>query len=152
MFDILYYVFENCQQAELSQDAGGVAKKLTDAGFEDADISEAMSWLEGVVRAPHREHACALESNPSLRIYAPRELAKLDPDCRGFLLQLEQAGVLAPSVRELVLERALATAQGPLTLLQLKLIVLMVLWNRRAPSSRLIAEDLVSDSSQRLPN
>lgn len=152
MFDILFYVFENCQQAELVQDEDGVAKKLASAGFEETDICEAMSWLAGVVRSPLREHACALESNPSTRIYAPKELAKLDADGRGFLLRLEQAGVLSPSVRELVLERVLATADGPLSLLQLKLIVLMVLWNRRTPASQLIAEDLLSTGAHRQPS
>jgi uncharacterized protein Smg (DUF494 family) len=37
-----------------------------------------------------------------------------------------------------------------LTLEQLKLIVLMVLWNRQTPTSRLLAEDLFSAPHARL--
>lgn len=152
MFDILFYVFENCQQAELSQDSEGVAKKLSAAGFDDSDISEALTWLDGVVRSSYRECAPLPAATTALRLYAPRELAKLDSSCRGFLLYLEQAGVLLPQAREVVLERALATSDGALTLEQLKLIVLMVLWNQQTPASHLIAEDLISGSDNRLPS
>jgi Smg protein len=152
MFDILFYVFENCQQAELSQDANGVAKKLSAAGFDDTDISEALHWLEGMVNVTHRVLAPLPTSNPALRAYAAKELAKLDAACRGFLLYLEQAQVLSAQAREIVLERALAAAGGPLSLEQLKLIVLMVLWNQQTPASRLIAEDLISGISGRLPS
>jgi len=152
MFDILFYVFENCQQTELSQDSEGVAKKLSAAGFDDSDISEALTWLDGVVRSSFREGAPLPPSSAALRLYAPREIAKLDSACRGFLLYLEQAGVLAPQAREVVLERALATSDGTLSLEQLKLIVLMVLWNQQTPASHLIAEDLISGSESRLPN
>lgn len=152
MFDILFYVFENCQQAELSQDSEGVAKKLSAAGFDDSDISEALTWLDGVVRSSFRPGAPLPASAAALRVYAPRELAKLDAGCRGFLLYLEQSSVLTPEAREVVLERALATADGALSLEQLKLIVLMVLWNQQTPATQLIAEDLVSESNSRVPN
>ena len=48
MYDILVYVFENCQQYELSNEKERVAKKLSAAGFDDSDISEALTWLAGV--------------------------------------------------------------------------------------------------------
>lgn len=152
MFDILFYVFENCQQAELSQDADGVARKLSAAGFDEPDISEALTWLAGVVRSSRKSCAPIPSGSAALRAYATEELAKLDAACLGFLLSLEQAAVLSPETREMVLERALATADGPLSLEQLKLIVLMVLWNSQKPASRLIAEDLVSGSDGRLPS
>jgi Smg protein len=88
----------------------------------------------------------------SFRAYAPRELAKLDAACRGFLLTLEQSGILCAETRELVLERALAAAGDALSLEQLKLVVLMVLWNRQTPNSRLLAEDLFSTPHTRLPS
>ena len=95
MYDILVYLFENCQQAELAYDRERVAKKLSAAGFEDSDISEALHWLAGVTRAPR----AALERLPGFALRAsgltrPREAAKLDAQCRGFLLTLEQSGIL----------------------------------------------------------
>src|SRR5471032_2547077 len=152
MYDILVYVFENCQQYELSNEKERVAKKLSAAGFDDSDISEALSWLAGVVRGPHRSLAPLPESGAGFRAYAPKELAKLDTECRGLLIYFEQSGILTPQMREHVIERALAATGEGLTIEQLKLIVLMVLWNQQTPSSRLVAEDLLSPVGTRLPS
>jgi Smg protein len=150
MYDILVYLFENCQQAELAYDRERVAKKLSAAGFEDADISEALHWLAGIAAAPRTVRAPLPDSRSSFRAYAPRELAKLDAQCRGFLLTLEHSGILSAETRELVIERALAASGDALNLEQLKLVVLMVLWNRQTPTSRLVAEDLFTAPHSRL--
>ena len=152
MYDILVYVFENCQQAELAYDRERVAKKLSAAGFEDSDISEALHWLAGMRRAPQSIESALPNSRTTFRVFAPRELAKLDAACRGFLLTLERSTILTPQTRELVLECALAASGDALSLEQLKLIVLMVLWNRQTATSRLLAEDLFSTSNSRLPS
>jgi len=152
MYDILVYVFENCQQYELSNEKERVAKKLSAAGFDDSDISEALTWLAGVARSPHRSLAPLPDSGAGFRAYAPKELARLDAECRGLLIYFEQAGILTPQTREHVIERALAATGDRLTIEQLKLIVLMVLWNQQMPSSRLVAEDLLSPVGARLPS
>jgi Smg protein len=152
MYDILAYLFQTCQRYELSFDRELVAKKLTAAGFEDSDISEAMRWLAGVMRGPHRMVAPLPDGCSTFRAFAAKEQAKLDAACRGLLLHLEHAGILTPQTREHVIERALAASGEPLTLEQLKLIVLMVLWNEQTPSSRLVAEDLLSVAGMRVPS
>jgi Smg protein len=152
MYDILVYLFENCQQAEIAYDRDRVVKKLSAAGFEDSDISEALHWLAGVLHAPHVLREPLPDLRASFRAYAPRELAKLDAHCRGFLLTLEQSGILNADTRELVIERALAASGDALSLEQLKLVVLMVLWNQQTPTSRLLAEDLFTAPHARLPS
>jgi Smg protein len=152
MYDILVYLFENCQQYELSNEKERVAKKLSAAGFEESDISEALTWLAGVARGPSRSFAPLPDSGVAFRAYAPKELAKLDAECRGLLIYFEQSGILTPQMREHVIERALAANGEGLTVEQLKLVVLMVLWNQKTPSSRLIAEDLLSPVGARLPS
>ena len=152
MYEILVYLFENCQRHELSQDKDRVAKKLSAAGFDDSDISEALSWMAGVVRGPHRSVAPLPDSCAASRAYAPRELLKLSSECRGLLMHFEHSGILSPQTREHVIERALAATGEELTIEQLKLIVLMVLWNQQTPTSRLIAEDLFSPATARLPS
>jgi Smg protein len=152
MYDILAYLFENCQQAELADDRERVARKLSAAGFDDCDISEALHWLAGVLSAPRGASGPLPDGRTSFRAFAPRELAKLDAECRGFVITLEQSGILTPETRELVLERSLAACGAALSLDQLKLIVLMVLWNQQTSTSRLLAEDLFSAAHTRLPN
>jgi Smg protein len=151
MYDILVYVFENCQQADLAYDRERVAKKLSAAGFEDSDISEALHWLAGVTRTPQGGLERLPVSRHAFRAYAPRETAKLDAQCRGFLLTLEHSGILDVQMREVVIERAMAAAGDSLSIEQLKLVVLMVLWNQQTPTSRLVAEDLFSQQA-RLPS
>ena len=152
MYDILVFLFENCQQAELAYDSDRVAKKLSAAGFEDSDISEAMHWLAGVLQAPPGVRDALPDVRASFRAYAPREMAKLDAACRGFLLTLEHSGILTAETREVVIERALAAAGDTLSLEQLKLVVLMVVWNQQTPTSRLLAEDLFTAPQARLPS
>jgi Smg protein len=152
MYDILAYLFENCQQAEIADDRERVARKLSAAGFDDSDISEALHWLAGVLRAPQAANAPLPDRRCSFRAFAPRETAKLDVECRGFIITLEHSGILNAATRELVLERSLAASGHSLSLDQLKLIVLMVLWNQQTPTSRLLAEDLFSAPHSRLPN
>src|SRR5437588_61831 len=141
MYDILVYLFENCQQAELAYDRERVAKKLSAAGFEDSDISEALHWLAGVLRAPHGVPQKLPDSRTSFRAFAPRELVKLDAECRGFLLTLEQSGILNAQTRELVIERSLPATGESLTLSQLKLKLPIVPWRHPIPTTTLGPDD-----------
>jgi Smg protein len=150
MYDVLAYVFENCQQTEVAHDSDRVAKKLSAAGFEDSDISEALHWLAGVLMGPQVGLANLPDAKRSFRAFAPREAAKLDAQCRGFLMTLEHSGILNPQTRELVIERSLAASGETLTLEQLKLIVLMVMWHQQTAASRLVSEDLFSAPQARM--
>lgn len=152
MYDILVYLLQNCQRNDLARNDERVARKLSAAGFEPSDISEALGWLAAVVRSPQRALLEIPDSGPAFRAYATRELAKLDSRCRGLLLYFEQNAILTPQTRELVLERALAAGGETLTLEQLKLIVLMVLWAEQSVASRLIAQDVLTPRARRLPN
>src|SRR3954470_968328 len=152
MYEIFVYLFEHCHRADLSQDNELIARKLSAAGFEESDISEALSWLAGVLHAPHRSGTAFPGLNRASRAYAPKECAKLDAACRGLIMHLENIGVLDPVLRELVLDRAMAASGRSLSLDQLKLIVLMVLWNLETPAAKLIAEELLSQEDTRLPN
>ena len=152
MYEVLVYVFENCQQAEVAHESERVAKKLSAAGFEDSDISEALHWLAGMGAAPQEPEPNLPDARVSFRAFAPRELIKLDAQCRGFLMMLEQSGMLSAQAREQVLERCLAASGATLTLQQLKVVVLMVLWNRQAHTSRLIAQDIFAAPAARLAN
>jgi Smg protein len=67
-------------------------------------------------------------------------------------MTLEQSGILSAETRELVIDRALAASGDTLSLEQLKLVVLMVVWNQQMPTSRLLAEDLFSAPQARLPS
>jgi Smg protein len=80
--------------------------------------------------AEQRPDAGTPRADGPTRVYFGPELDKLDVECRGFLLFLEQQGILDAGQRELVLDRAMALDQDELDLDDLKWVVLMVLFNQ----------------------
>jgi len=142
MYDILAYLYTHCEHTDVAFRTERVTKKLSAAGFEHDDIHEALHWFAGVRAGTRRSVADLPARAGSHRIFAPRELAKLDSECRGFVLELEHAGILDAPTREQVLERALAAHGDSLSLAQMKLVALMVLWDRQMPTRSLLAADL----------
>jgi Smg protein len=88
--------------------------------------------------------------NPnSLRFYLPREQEKIDAEARGFILFLEQNGVLDSAMRELVIDRIMALETEEIDLEQLRWIILMVLFNQPGQEQAYAwMEDLVFNEVQ----
>lgn len=145
MFEILVYLFENYVHAGACPESEQLARKLSAAGFEDDEISEALEWLSGLRLLSSDTRPAIAPAPGSMRIYADEEQARLGPDCRGFLAFLENAGVLDASTREVIVERAMALTDFNLGLHRFKVIVLMVLWQQEQPMDSLILDELLSD-------
>jgi len=146
MFDIFVYLFENFFHSDACPEPEQLALKLSAAGFEDEEISEALQWLDGLQGVGIDSPPSISADNGSMRCFGAEEMAKLDKECRGFLIFLESAGVLNPLTRELILERAMALSDHAVSLPRLKIIVLMVLWNQHQAMDTLILEELLSGS------
>ncbi len=133
MFDVLMYLFETYidNDADLHVDQDKLTRDLTEAGFEREDVYNALVWLEKL--ADYQEgltEPMQLVSDPlSMRIFTAEESQRLDADCRGFLLFLEQIQVLNLETREMVIERILALDTAEFELEDLKWVILMVLFN-----------------------
>ncbi len=145
VFDILIYVFDRYMLEELpaSAERETLARDLESAGFGEANVERALDWLADL--AAERERP-KLRGDGSFRVFAPQELARLDPQCRGLLVSLEAAGILSPSQREIVIDRLLALDTDEFNLEQVKWVVLMVLSSQ--PGQELAyarMEDLVFD-------
>ncbi|MBA2238727.1 MAG: DUF494 family protein [Lysobacter sp.] len=135
ILDVLLYLFEHyfTEDADLVRDrdslkSGPLFEELGQAGFSPAEINKAFDWLDAL--ATQRPIPSPSPANGPTRVYAGTELEKLDVECRGFLLFLEQHRVLDAGQRELVLDRAMALDQDELDLDDLKWVVLMVLFNQ----------------------
>ncbi len=142
MIDILVYLFEN-YLPDACPEPAILARKLTAAGFEQEEISEALTWLDGL----EQSETVLLHLRPqgeAIRIYGTEEINRLPLECRGFLTFLEQAGTLDPELRELVIERALALTDGEISVSKLKVIVLAVLWRRQHEFDALVLEELLT--------
>lgn len=147
MFDILVFLFENYFHAGAYPDQETLSKRLSAAGFDSQDISQALSWLSGL---EHPDQAGgSLVGSDGFRYYTEQELSALSAEGRGFLMFLETAGVINALQREVIIERVLALDEPAADLEQVKLIVLMVLWNQNEAVDTLVLDELVSPSQER---
>lgn len=149
MFDVLVYLYENYGAFEACPDASSLGRSLADAGFDDDEIREALSWLQGLARIVEDADPRLLEHSHSLRIYTPAEIEQLGTAAVGFLVYLDSARQLTTRQREIVIERALATGDTPLSVATIKIIVLMVLWSHSADVDFLLLEELLDDDEER---
>lgn len=134
VLDVLMYLFENYMEdgQELESDQEALIIELSQAGFPQGEISKAFTWLEELsdLRDALPIGMIAANKSSSFRHFSVAEIAKIDSRCRGFLLALEQQGVLDPLAREIVIDRVTALEADEIDMEQLKWVVLMVLFNQ----------------------
>jgi Smg protein len=168
MFEVLVYVYENYWQGDACPELPQLGRKLTAAGFEAEEIQAALVWLDGLNTAAQTTQIClpagesataassALtrkvqeQSADSLRVYSTAEQEHLGAESLGFVSFLESSGVLPPPMREIVLDRAMAAPGDPLTLDDLKIIVLMVYWSFGEEPDALVLDELCDDTDERI--
>ncbi len=145
MYDILVYLFENYYTPQACPKADVLAHKLAAVGFEQEDIHEALGWLHGLAQSTERfapiEYASA---STSLRAYSDEEYHTLGSEAIGFITFLENSGVLRPALREILIERAQATDEAPVSLDRMRIIALMVLWSQETEVDHLLLEELLN--------
>ena len=149
MFDILVFLFENYFHAGAYPDQETLSKRLSAAGFDSRDISQALTWLNGLERVGRSGSRSNSLPSKGFRFYTEPELITLTAEARGFLLFLESAGVISVLQRELIIERVVALDEPAVDLDKVKLIVLMVLWNQNETLDSLVLEELISPNQER---
>jgi Smg protein len=148
MFEVLVYLYENYWRPDACPDHAQLTRKLASAGFESDEIEEALSWLDGLANVA--QSCVADQSASSLRVYSAGEHEHLGEASIGFISFLESAGVLRPAMREMVIDRATAIANGPIDIEDLKVIVLMVFWSLGEEPDALILDELFVDEQDRI--
>jgi len=131
VLDVLMYLFENFseQDYEHAPDQMVLRDELLQAGFGEMEVDRALAWLEELATT-EAEPFTNKPKNRSIRVFGARETARLDTECRGYLIYLEQIGILSPSQREVVLERLMALDSQDIDVEQVKWVVLMVLFSQ----------------------
>lgn len=143
MFEILIYLFESYFDAGSYPEHSKLSRKLYAAGFEGDEINEALTWLSGLQKQNTDNYPSSLE-HAGLRHFAELELKLVSLEARKFLLFAEQHQMISAVEREMILDRALALQQEDLGIDKLKLIMLMILWNRHQNLDPLLIEELLS--------
>ena len=167
MFEVLVFVYENYWQGDACPELAHLERKLNAVGFDAEEIQDALTWLnelnlaaQGLKpetskgedgSAPAMPLTLSIsQSASSMRIYSVAEQDHLGSSCLGFISFLEGVGVLPAHMRELVIDRAMATPGDPLALDDLKIIVLMVYWSLGEEPDALVLDELCDDTSGRV--
>lgn len=158
MFEVLVFVYENYWRGDACPELDQLGRKLSAHGFEADEIQEALAWLDGLNFAAQSTQlettvdaaTPALQSGHSMRVYSVAEQDHLGAQCLGFISFLESAGVLPPAMREIVVDRAMAAPGGPVSVDDLKIIVLMVYWSMGREPDALVLDELCEPAEGRL--
>lgn len=162
MFEVLVFVYENYWRGDACPELEQLGRKLSAHGFEADEINDALEWLDGLNLAaqntqlpPEPPQAPATDrpqASTSMRVYSVAEQDHLGAQCLGFVSFLESSGVLPAPMREIVMDRAMAAPGAPVSLDDLKIIVLMVYWSFGEEPDALVLDELCDDAQFRLPH
>ena len=169
MFEVLVFVYENYWRGDACPEPEQLSRKLSAHGFEADEIRAALQWLDElsaatqglplergidasevtIGRRPSADSVRA-PSPDAMRIYSAAEQDHLGAECLGFIHFLEAAGVLSGALREIVIERAMATSEQPMALDELKIILLMVHWSSGIEPDALVLDELCDGREGRI--
>jgi Smg protein len=130
VIDVLMYIFSSYADHDdsLPEDRDSINADLKAAGFDTLEIDKAFEWLDGLALVD--DIPPVNQSSYSIRVFATEEIQRLNLNARGFLVFLEQSGVLTPKLRELVINRVMALDDdSEIDIEELKWVVMMVLFN-----------------------
>lgn len=163
MFEVLVFVYENYWRGDACPEADQLERKLNAVGFEADEIQEALTWLNGLNLAAQgtqlpvpdagsalADAATSRQSPNSMRVYSVAEQDHLGSASLGFVSFLESSGVLPAPMREIVIDRAMAAPGDPVSLDDLKIIVLMVYWSFGEEPDALVLDELCDDAAERV--
>lgn len=162
MFEVLVFVYEHYWRGDACPELQQLGRRLSAHGFEPDEIHDALVWLDGLTLAAQSAsldppgpqdsalHAAAAQSAGSMRVYSVAEQHHLGAQCLGFVSFLESSGVLPAAMREIVIDRAMAAPGDPVSIDDLKIIVLMVYWSFGQEPDALVLDELCDPADGRL--
>ena len=131
IFEVLVYLFEHYIDVgeEKVIEQGKLKTELLEAGFTENYVDRAFDWMDELTLQP----SAVVENyigQGAIRVYSAEERLRFDVDAQGFLLFLEQAGIIDMTRRELIIDRAMALGDAVLTVDHVKWVALMVLFSQ----------------------
>ena len=160
MFEVLVFVYEHYWGGDARPELEQLGRKLSAQGFDADEINQALVWLDGLTLAAQgialeadlapQPEASLLQSPSSMRVYSVAEQDHLGAQCLGFIWFLESSGVMPAAMREILIERSMAAPGDPVSLDDLKIIILMVYWSIGQEPDALVLDELCDPAEGRL--
>jgi len=131
IFEVLVYLFEHYMDIgeENVIEQGKLKTELLEAGFTENYVERAFDWMGELTHQPSAVVENYVGQN-AVRIYSDEERLRFDVDAQGFLLFLEQTGIIDVTRRELIIDRAMALGDTLLSVEHVKWVALMVLFSQ----------------------
>src|SRR5579872_6073443 len=146
MFEVLMFLFENYMDGTvaLKMDNANIAVELERIGFDRYEIDRALIWLDGLAEIQTAVLSGPKLTSQALRHYLPEESERLGIEGKGFLLYLEQLGIIDPVTREIVIDRIMALDSREIDIARIRWVVLMVLFSQPDKKSALsLLQDMI---------
>ena len=131
IFEVLVYLFEHYIDVgeERTIEQGKLKAELMEAGFSENYVDRAFDWMDELTLHPSvADENFSAQGN--IRVHSHEELQRFDVEAQGFLMFLEQAGIIDSTRRELIIDRAMALGDAILTVDHIKWVALMVLFSQ----------------------
>lgn len=131
VLDVLMYLFETAGDEGVppEPDRTGLREELERAGFRDREIDRALDWLDGLA-VRRADEGGEPPTDRAIRLYSRDESVRLGSEGRGYMMYLEQIGILSAHQRELVIDRMMALDCEEIDVDDIKWVVLMVLFSQ----------------------
>lgn len=131
VLEVLLFIFEHLfsEESGYKEQEDDLVTTLEQCGFSKNEVTKALIWLDVLADLREQAYSPDADNTSATRIYTNLEKERLNTDCRGFILFMEQMGVLDTQAREMVIDRAIALEGEEVDLDRLKWVVMMVLYN-----------------------
>ena len=146
MFEVLMFIFENYMDSNISLKADNqtIMVELENVGFTRYEIDRAFDWLDGLSQFQVSVDTVPMLASRSIRHFIAEETEQLGVEGKGFILYLEQIGIIDPITREIVIDRIMALDNKEVDLGRIKWVVLMVLFSQPDKKSALsLLQDMI---------
>lgn len=151
ILNVLMHLFQDSFASEDVKAFGEIdlLSKLQGEGYSAQEIQQAIKWLESFSESKRTHPRMRLYS--SFRIFSFEEAQKLSVECRNYLIQLGNMGLLSNNLRERIIDRIMSLDIQVVTLKQVQWISCMVLVNQERDlppeSMRLLVEKVLFSNS-----
>lgn len=128
VIEVLFYLFDTIlpKQTDHETDLNQMVYRLKEAGFTNEEVGRAMDWFYELGQMDEYQPQPKMDN--SIRIFSSYEQYIINYEGQDFLHNMCCEGILDATLREKVIERAIALEE-PLSLETLRWVTLMVVMN-----------------------
>jgi uncharacterized protein Smg (DUF494 family) len=138
ILEMLIRLIDGAEQDWNSDLTDSLVENLVNRGYSEEEIEELFSWLfETAGPTSERVHDEVTVINRCLRVLHGWEKMVLLPESFGYLLRLEQFGLLNNDQMEIIIEKAILTGERGINLDRIKSIAAsVILYGEGSPSPK----------------